>query len=38
MADLDNDGYMEVVFGSCDDKLYVLEHDGTLKSQLHYWG
>jgi outer membrane protein assembly factor BamB len=32
MADLDNDGYMEVVFGSNDYKLYVLEHNGTLKA------
>lgn len=31
VEDIDNDGKMEVVFGSCDCKIYAVNHDGRLQ-------
>ncbi|MBC7248082.1 MAG: VCBS repeat-containing protein [Actinobacteria bacterium] len=38
VADLDGDGFFEVVCGSNDDWLYCWEHNGALKWQRKYYG
>jgi hypothetical protein len=37
VADLDNDGYFEVAIGSMDQKIYVWNHDGSVKWATNYY-